>query len=269
MTHLRDEVLLEVVNVELVYIPSNSDREIVALKDLNLKIFENEFVSIIGPSGCGKSTLLNLIAGFFKPTAGSLLYRGKNISGISPERGMIFQEFFLFPWKTVGANIQTGLKYKKMSKQARDDIVKRLCQMVGLPGFERSYPFELSGGMKQRVAFARALAVEPDMLLMDEPFGSLDAQTRLLMGEELIDLWTKVKKTMILVTHDVGEAVFLADRVFIITKSPGRVKEVLEVNLPRPREWIKLSKDEYYNDLVQRCFVSVREEAIMQKESND
>ncbi len=268
MEQLSQQVILDVRDVELVYAnPYDKDKKVAALKDLNLRVFENELVSIIGPSGCGKSTLLNLIAGFFKPERGSIYYRGKEINGISSQRGMIFQEFFLFPWKTVIGNIQTGLKYKNISKELRNEITDRLCKMVGLSGFERSYPYELSGGMKQRVAFARALAMEPDILLMDEPFGSLDAQTRLIMGEELTNFWAKMEKTMLLVTHDVSEAIFLADRVFVMTRSPGKIKEVIEVNLPRPREWITLSKERYFNDLVMHCLATVKEEVILEKEA--
>jgi len=211
--------------------------KVVALKDVNLDINENEFAVILGPSGCGKSTLLYLLAGFEKPTSGKIILNEKIIKKPGPDRGFVFQDFALYPWKTVLKNITFGLELKGVSKKEAEKESMKYIKMVGLEGFEHAYPHTLSGGMKQRVGIARALVYRPEVLLMDEPFGALDAQTRKQMQIELEKIWEQTQKTVVFVTHSVIEAVYLADKVFVMTARPGKVKGVVEVNLPRPRDY--------------------------------
>lgn len=205
-----------------------------ALSGIDLEVREAEFVTIVGPSGCGKSTLLNIIAGLMQPSAGRVTFRGAQQPG-QPLSAVVFQEFALFPWRTVSANIAFGLELRQRPPDERRLEVERLVHLVGLEGFERKYPHELSGGMRQRVSIARALAVNPAVLLMDEPFSALDAQTRSLMQVELMALWETTRKTIIYVTHNIQEAVLLGDRVVALSRRPGRVVEVMTVPLPRPR----------------------------------
>lgn len=207
-----------------------------ALEGVTLEIRDKEFVCLVGPSGCGKTTLLRIIAGLETPTTGSVTIDGSAVTGPDPKRGMVFQEYSLFPWRTVIDNIGFGLEMKGVPKAERQEIAGRYLEMVGLAEFRDAYPFELSGGMRQRVAIARALANDPDVLLMDEPFGALDAQTRNQMQKELLSLWDKTKKTIIFVTHSVDEAVYLADRIVVLSERPGRVREVIEIPWTRPRD---------------------------------
>jgi NitT/TauT family transport system ATP-binding protein len=205
-----------------------------ALETISLEVKPGEFLCIVGPSGCGKTTLLRMIAGLDCPTSGEIILDGTPVGGPSPDRGMVFQEFSLFPWRTVLKNVEFGLKI-----QGKRDVQKaamHYVELVGLMGFEDSLPFQLSGGMKQRVAIARALATEPAILLMDEPFGSVDAQTRNLLQEELLEIWKRTKKTILFVTHSVDEALYLADRVVVMSSRPGRILEVLPVDVERPRK---------------------------------
>lgn len=211
-------------------------REIVALDGFDLNVADGEFVCLLGPSGCGKTTVLRIVAGLETATAGEVLVRGKKVSSAGPDRGVVFQEFALFPWLTVRRNIEFGLEVKGLPPEKRLEVSRRYIELVGLEGFENAHPKELSGGMKQRVGIARALANDPQVLLMDEPFGSLDAQTRNLMQRELLRIWTATRKTVLFVTHSVDEAVFLADRIVVMTARPGRVRETIEVRLPRPRD---------------------------------
>jgi len=213
------------------------ENRVVALENLNIDINDNEFAIVLGPSGCGKSTLLYLLAGFEKPTSGKLLLDGKPIKKPGPNRGFVFQDFALYPWKTVLKNIAFGLELKGVSKKEATEKSMEYIRMVGLEGFEHAYPHTLSGGMKQRVGIARALVYDPEVLLMDEPFGALDAQTRKQMQMELESIWEKTKKTVVFVTHSVIEAVFLADRIFVMTARPGKLKGIVEVSLPRPRDY--------------------------------
>lgn len=210
--------------------------EVVALNGVNLEIAENEFVCVVGPSGCGKSTLLNMISGLDNPTEGHVLVNGKEVTKPSSERGVVFQQYALFPWLTVRKNIEFGLKIKGCSKEVIRAEVDKYLKMVDLTQFENSYPKELSGGMKQRVAIARAYAVNPEVLLMDEPFGALDAQTKAQLQSELINTWSQEKKTIFFITHDVEEAVVLAQRIVIMSARPGRIREIINVNLPYPRD---------------------------------
>lgn len=216
--------------------PKGNGAVVEALKDVNLEIQDQEFACLVGPSGCGKTTLLRIIAGLETPTTGSVTIDGTVITGPDPKRGMVFQEYSLFPWRTVIDNIGFGLEMKGVPKAERQEIAGRYLEMVGLAEFRDAYPFELSGGMRQRVAIARALANDPDVLLMDEPFGALDAQTRNQMQKELLSLWDKTKKTIIFVTHSVDEAVYLADRIIVLSERPGTVQEIIEVPWPRPRD---------------------------------
>lgn len=210
--------------------------EVVALNGVNLEIAEDEFVCVVGPSGCGKSTLLNLIAGLSAPTSGKVYVNGKEVKGPGAERGVVFQQYALFPWLTVKKNVEFGLKLKGLSKDECDSIAMKYLKMVELEKFADSYPKELSGGMKQRVAIARAYAMNPEVLLMDEPFGALDAQTRTQLQTELLKAWQEENKTCFFVTHDIEEAIVLATRVVIMSARPGRIKEVVDIDIPYPRD---------------------------------
>ncbi len=210
--------------------------EMVAIADFDLDVEEGEFVCILGPSGCGKTTILRIIAGLETHTRGQILLNGKEISGPGSDRGMVFQEFALFPWRTVRRNVEFGLELKGVSPVERRERTQRFIDLVGLKGFEDYHPYQLSGGMKQRVGIARALANEPAILLMDEPFGALDAQTRNLMQKELLRIWSETKKTVIFITHSVDEALFLADRIVVMTARPSNIGHIYEIKWPRPRD---------------------------------
>lgn len=209
--------------------------EVKALAEVDFSIRENEFVSIIGPSGCGKTTLLRIIDGLIPCDGGQVIINGKKVTAPGPDRAVVFQTFALLPWRTVLANVEFSLELRQVSKEERTRIARTYLERMGLSEFEGHFPHELSGGMQQRAGLARALAVNPLILLMDEPFGSVDAQTRQLLQEELLELWQREKKTVIFVTHSMDEAVYLSDRVVIMTPRPGRVAEILNVPLPRPR----------------------------------
>lgn len=206
-----------------------------ALRNISLDVFDKEFLCFIGPSGCGKTTLLRIVAGLDQPTSGEVLLDGRVIKSPDPERGMVFQEYSLFPWRTIIDNIAFGLEIKGISKDGRYEIARKYLKMVGLQAFEHSYPYELSGGMRQRVAIVRALANDPKVLLMDEPFGSVDAQTRNLLQGELLRIWEEERKTVLFITHSIDEAVYLADRVVVLSARPGHIREILEIDLVRPR----------------------------------
>lgn len=214
---------------------ATSKGETVALNGVDLDIRENEFVCVVGPSGCGKSTLLNIIGGLETPTEGTVTVDGKEVEGPGPDRGIVFQQYALFPWLTVEENVKFGLKLQKKPKDEVDEIARRYIKMVELEDFAKSYPKELSGGMKQRVAIARAYAMNPHVLLMDEPFGALDAQTRTQLQSELLKTWQDEKKTCFFVTHDIEEAIILAQRVVIMYARPGRVKEIVPIDIGYPR----------------------------------
>lgn len=231
----KSKIKLKAVNLTKIF--DQGDRKVVALKDFNLEVRENEFTVIVGPSGCGKSTFLHIAAGFEKPTEGEILLDGKPVTKPGPDRGFVFQEPNLYPWRTVLGNIMFGLEVMGVPKKEAEKKAMEYVKMVGLTGFENAYPHTLSGGMKQRVGIARALAYDPEVLLMDEPFGALDAQTRKVMQRELIRIWEKTKKTVVFVTHSVIEAVYLADTIVVMTARPGRVKGIIEVDLPRPRNY--------------------------------
>jgi NitT/TauT family transport system ATP-binding protein len=215
---------------------ATSDREVVALKDIDLQIPQGQFVCLLGPSGCGKSTLLNAIAGFALPSSGTITADGRVITGPGPERGMVFQEYALFPWMTVEKNVAFGLEIKGMPKAQIDATVDKLLRMLSLQDFRTRYPKDLSGGMRQRVAIARVLALDSPIMLMDEPFGALDALTRRNLQDELLRIWAELKKTIIFVTHSIEEAIYLADRIVVMTYRPGTVKRDILVDLPRLRD---------------------------------
>ena len=219
--------------------------EVDAIRGFDLDIAEGEFVAIVGPSGCGKSTFLHILGGFEPLTSGELMVGGKPVSPPGPDRGMVFQEYALYPWRTVERNITWGLEVQHVPRHERQAIADRLLAMVGLTHFRNHYPAELSGGMKQRVAIARTLAFDPRILLLDEPFGALDAQNRELMQEELQTIWYGTRKTAVFITHDIDEAVYLADRVIVFTARPGRAKADIAIALPRPRA-IEIKKSPAY-----------------------
>jgi NitT/TauT family transport system ATP-binding protein len=232
---VRSEVGEGFLQVSDLTVTFGGGQELVALSETTFEVHRGEFVCVLGPSGCGKSTLLNVIAGFVTPNCGSVRLGGKTITQPSVERGMVFQEHTLFPWKTVWGNIALAPRMKGLSKEQVRHTVNRLVALVGLNGFEKAYPYELSGGMAQRVGLARLLAADPEVLLMDEPFGSLDSQTRLDMQEELLRIWEDFRKTVLFITHDIDEALLLSDRVLLMSRRPGRILETFNVPLPRPR----------------------------------
>ncbi len=215
---------------------NNSNEDFISLNKVSFDIKDHEFVCLLGPSGCGKSTLLKIVSGLLKQDEGEVSVNGKPITKPGSDRGMVFQDYALFPWLTVEKNIAIGLELKKKSRKEIKEKINWAIGVVGLKGFEKHYPYQLSGGMKQRVAIARILVLESNILLMDEPFGALDAFTRMNLQEDLITLWEKQKFTTVFVTHDVDEAVFLSDRILVMTASPGEVKTVVEVPLSRPRD---------------------------------
>ena len=225
---------VQIKDVKKIYEGRNG--QTIALNGANLDIYDNEFICVVGPSGCGKSTLLNIIAGLHEATSGEILVDGVKVEGTGVDRGVVFQQYALFPWLTVKKNVLFGLKLKKgMTDAEREEIALKYIKMVGLEKFVDSYPKELSGGMKQRVAIARAYAVNPSILLMDEPFGALDAQTRTQLQTELLKTWEEEKKTCFFITHDVEEAILLASRVVVMSARPGRIKEVIDIDIPYPR----------------------------------
>ena len=230
---MERNVKVKIDHVEKIY--DGRQGKMIALNGVDLDIYENEFICVVGPSGCGKSTLLNIIAGLLEPTSGAVYVDGKKVEGTGTERGVVFQQYALFPWLTVKKNVMFGLKLKGMSDEEAEKIAMKYIKMVQLEDFVDAYPKELSGGMKQRVAIARAYAVNPSLLLMDEPFGALDAQTRTQLQTELLKTWEEEKKTCFFITHDVEEAILLASRVVVMSARPGRIKEVIDIDIPYPR----------------------------------
>jgi NitT/TauT family transport system ATP-binding protein len=228
------ESLVRITSLEKIY-RSKDGNDIHALKDINLDIRAAEFISIVGPSGCGKTTLLKILAGILQRSSGEVVMQGKSLSGPSRELGVVFQAPVLLPWRTVLQNVMVPVEIQKRDRAAFEARARQLIAMVGLSGFESKYPSELSGGMQQRVGICRALVHDPSFLLMDEPFGALDAMTRESMNEELQRIWSESRKTILLVTHSIPEAVYLADRVVVMTPRPGRIVDVISVDLPRPR----------------------------------
>ena len=250
--------------VSHVYRPPRG-RAVTAHDDVSLAVRDREFVALLGPSGCGKSTLLYLVGGFLPVEQGAVLVEGKPIAGPGPDRGIVFQHFALFPWKTVLQNVLYGLEKLGVPREERIRRAREFIELVGLGGFEDSYPSQLSGGMKQRAAIARTLAIDPHILLMDEPFGALDAQTRSLMQGELLRIWQGSRKTVIFVTHDVHEAVFLAERIAVMSARPGRIKEIVETSFDKDDPG--LARSPAFVETVDHVWNLVRGEALLAERS--
>jgi NitT/TauT family transport system ATP-binding protein len=240
---------IELRNISLNY--ASVENSVTALKDVSFNVAPSEFLCVVGQSGCGKTTMLNIVAGFLKPTQGDILIGGKAVTGKGLDRGIVFQDFAqLFPWRTAQRNVEFGLEIKGVAKEEREQLALRFLRLVNLEKFARSYPHELSGGMQQRVAIARALAYNPAVLLMDEPFAALDALTREEMQRFLVDVWRETNKTVIYVTHNVAEAVYLADRVIVFSPHPGTVKAQVKIALPRPRDTLSVEFLKYQKEIV-------------------
>jgi len=247
---------LTIQNVSKTYFEPYAGANVTAVHDISLKVNQGEFISIVGPSGCGKTTLLNMIAGFLPISGGSITIDDKPIKGPGPDRGVVFQTFALFPWKTVSENVGFGPRMRGLPKKECDQIALEFLSLVGLEHVAQKYPNELSGGMQQRVGVVRALANNPDVLLMDEPFASVDAQTRMTLQEELTKIWQERRPTILFITHDVAESVFLADRVVVLSK--GRVLEDMPIQLQRPRVWENLIEDDTFKALSSQVLNKVR-----------
>jgi NitT/TauT family transport system ATP-binding protein len=257
--HSVDTGLVEIDRVTIAFGKGAKTHK--AVEETSIRIEPGEFVCILGPSGCGKSTLLNSVAGYVKPNSGEVRVDGEPVTKPGPDRGMVFQQYSLFPWKTVRENVAFGPKIAGESATAAEAIANTFLDMVGLSRFANRYPAELSGGMQQRVGIARALANYPRVLLMDEPFGALDAQTRLMMQESLLNIWKEFGTTVLFITHDVDEAIFLADRVLVMSASPGRIIADIAVDLPRPR-LPEITADAGFAELKRRCIAHIRAESL-------
>lgn len=242
------EAILEARHLSKTYVAARTGAKVEALRDVSLTLRSNEFVSIVGPSGCGKSTFLSLVAGFAKPTSGEIIFEGRLIDGPSPERGVMFQDYALFPWRTVRGNVEFGPLARGVAAARRNELVKLHIDMVGLAGFEDRYPHELSGGMRQRCALARMLVNQPKVWLMDEPLAAVDLQTRIILQDELLKLWgdgndTANRCSVLFITHGIDEAVYLSDRVVVLGRRPGQIKDIVDIKLPRPRAGARTSPD--------------------------
>ena len=240
---MDEKIKLQVRGLSKIY--EDNGREVVALKDVNLEVKESEFVMIVGPSGCGKTSLINIIGGLDEASSGEVLLDGRAVSGPGADRGMVSQGYSLFPWLSVQKNVEFGLKMKKVSAAERAEHAKKYIRLVGLEGFEDALPRQLSGGMKQRVAIARTLANEPEVLLMDEPFGALDAQTRVVMQELLADISRRTGTTILFITHDIDEAVLLGERIYVMSRRPGTVRDAITVDIPGERNHNSLILPEF------------------------
>ncbi|MBD7936536.1 MULTISPECIES: ABC transporter ATP-binding protein [Cytobacillus] len=249
--------------LDVTYINHKTGQEVTALKNINLSIQEGEFICIVGPSGCGKTTFLNTVIGFIEPSNGSILLDNKKIVGPGKDRSMVFQSPSLLPWRNVMDNVLYGVELQKRITSETRKLAKTYIEMVGLKGFESHYPHELSGGMQQRVNLARALTVEPSLLLLDEPFSALDAQTREFMQQELVRIWSETKKTSIFITHQIDEAVFLADRVFVFGARPGHLVDDIAIDLKRPRE-LKIKREPHFLQYVDRIWQLIENESAKQ-----
>ncbi|NYE08546.1 NitT/TauT family transport system ATP-binding protein [Bacillus niacini] len=249
--------------LDVTYVNNKTGAEVMALENINLDIKDGEFICIVGPSGCGKTTFLNTVVGLLKPSRGEILLDQKKIEGPGNDRAMVFQNPSLLPWRTVLDNVLYGVELQKQLSADKKQEAKEFIEMVGLKGYENHYPHELSGGMQQRVNLARALTVNPSLLLLDEPFSALDAQTREFMQGELLRIWSETKKTSLFITHQIDEAVFLADRVFVFGARPGRVVEVIDVNIPRPRD-LHVKRSPEFVHLVDHIWSIIEKESSKQ-----
>ena len=256
--------LISTRGVSAGYDNKRTHTRLIALHDIDLDIDEGEFVAIVGPSGCGKTTFVNMLAGFIKPLSGSVTVRGEEVTGPGADRAMVFQDYALMPWRTVEKNVWFGveLREQQASKQELAERVARTIEMVGLRGFEGSYPHELSGGMQQRVGIARALVTEPDILLMDEPFGAIDAMTREAMQAELERIIADTHQTVVFITHSIDEAIQLADRVVVVSERPGTIREIVPVDLPRSRFTEEVKRDPRFIELREHVWSLLRDEAL-------
>lgn len=251
---------IQILNVTKSFPVRDSVTPFTALSDISLDVREGEFLTLVGPSGCGKSTLLDLLTGLVKPTSGTILIDGVAVEGPGLDRGIVFQQYALFPWRTALANVEFGLEAKAVPRRARRELALEYLELVGLRGFAERYPHELSGGMRQRVAIARSLAFDPDVLLMDEPFAALDAQTRESLQEELLRIWEKTGKTIVFITHGIDEAVYLGQRVAVMSPSPGRIRTVLDVSFTS-REG-DLRAEPRFGEYRHEIWTLLREEAV-------
>jgi ABC-type nitrate/sulfonate/bicarbonate transport system ATPase subunit len=251
--------MLSVCDVRKSFLKSDgSGEELIVLDGISFDVIDNQFISILGPSGCGKTTLIRIIAGLTSADAGEVLVDGHPVSKPGPERCMVFQNFGLLPWRNVQHNVEFGLESSDLDRKERTEIAVKYIQLVGLKGFERYFPHQISGGMQQRVGIARALARDPKILLMDEPFGAIDAQTREQLQEELLRIWNTTKKTVLFVTHSIDEAIFLSDRVVLLEPHPGRLRCVIDVDLPRPRLSLDLQASPRFVELRQEIRAMLR-----------
>jgi ABC-type nitrate/sulfonate/bicarbonate transport system ATPase subunit len=252
--------MLEVRQLSKVFFEDNDPRKpgLVALHNVSFSVRNNEFVCLLGPSGCGKTTLIRIIAGLIRADRGEILVENKPVAAPGRDRCMVFQQFGLLPWRTVLANVEFGLEIEGVPREERQAVARQYLELVGLNGFEKYYPHQISGGMQQRVGIARALSKKPDILLMDEPFGAVDAQTREQLQEELLKIWTKTKNTVIFVTHSIDESIYLSDRVIIMQARPGRIKEDVKIDLPRPRWEGDVKADPRFAELRARIRESLR-----------
>ena len=261
MSNVQDvqEGFIDVRDMGVVF--SADDNEVIAVEDVSLNVQPGEFVSLIGPSGCGKSTILNIVAGFMAPTSGEARVDDKPITKPGSDRGVVFQQYSLFPWLSVRKNVEFGLKMAGVDVSKRDTTARSLLDLAGLLAFADHYPDQLSGGMKQRIGIIRALATSPQVLLMDEPFGALDTQTRVVMQEILTNIWQQFRISVLFITHDIEESIFLSDRIYVMTARPGRIKAEIKVPLPRPRKAEMTATPEFLG-LVQKLKGLIREESL-------
>ncbi|WP_436933807.1 ABC transporter ATP-binding protein [Halovenus marina] len=251
--------VLSVNNVSKTY-NANTANSVEAIRDIDFELDEGEFLSVIGPTGCGKSTLMKMVAGLVEPTEGEIGFNGEPITGPREEIGVVFQEESTFPWRNTLRNVEFGLQMRGVDKEERRERAQEIIELVGLGGFESNYPAELSGGMRQRVAIGRTLALNPDLMLMDEPFGALDEQTRIILGEELLRICRETNQTTLFITHSLTEAAYLSDRVLVMSARPGQIKEMVDIEIERPRDHNVVTTDEF-NEINDHLWHILRDEA--------
>ena len=263
--------VIELRDVYKVFVSGDKDdlKAFVALKQADFTVPEGEFLTIVGPSGCGKSTVLNLVSGLIQPTSGCILYKGKEVQGINTKIGYVTQDDNLLPWRTVLKNVEFSLEVRNVPKKERRERALEHIRRVGLEGFEKHYPHELSGGMRKRLSIARTLVYEPDVVLMDEPFGPLDAQTRLVLQDQLLKIWSSGHQTVIFITHDLVESIALSNRVMAMSRAPGRIKNVYPVAIPHPRDVFHIHEVKGFSEIYDQLWQDIREEILAQRWSED